>query len=312
MQKLANILAVLGVTIAAVTVTVAYWMARYLGEGVIDWNTIRPYTDILLILAVSLVISASLVRLVLNKDVKLVLARDARIFFWLAGAVLLGSVGFLLTKTIKPSNSYIISEFHKIYFDHKGYVSSYLGVASAQYPTDNWVMQEIISELNPDFVIETGTWRGGTALYYATILEKLNDHGKVITIDVNPYDPKVEAFKTWRERVEFIKGSSVSPEVVEAVKKRVQGHKVLVTLDSLHSKSHVLKELELYAPLVSKNSYIVVQDTQNSGHPIQVDFEGPWEAVQEFLKANKNFVIDQKREKHLLTANPSGYLRRVR
>jgi cephalosporin hydroxylase len=76
-----------------------------------------------------------------------------------------------------------------------------------------------------------------------------------------------------------------------------------------------LKELELYAPFVSLNSYIVVQDTHLNGHPNyqrSVPGEGPWEAVEEFLNTNKNFEIDHAREKNLITQNPSGFLKRVK
>lgn len=94
--------------------------------------------------------------------------------------------------------------------------------------------------------------------------------------------------------------------------KRVKNSKVLVTLDSLHTKKHVLKELNLYSNFVSLNSYIVVQDT-NVRHQVLPDFgPGPMEAVEEFLKTNKDFEIDHSREKFLLTFYPSGYLKRIK
>jgi cephalosporin hydroxylase len=179
-------------------------------------------------------------------------------------------------------------------------------------------MQEIISEVRPDFIVETGTNAGGTALFYATILQMLNGKGRVVTVDIGDPDSRVLQLPVWRERVEFIRGSSVSPEVFEKISNKVRGHKVLVTFDSLHTKEHVSKELNLYSQLVSLNSYLVVQDTQLMGHPIPLRLyshegkEGPWEAVQEFIATNKNFVIDHSRERLLLTANPSGFLKRVK
>jgi cephalosporin hydroxylase len=96
----------------------------------------------------------------------------------------------------------------------------------------------------------------------------------------------------------------------------VNGRKVLVTLDSEHTKEHVLKELQLYSTLVSLDSYIVVQDTHLNGHPVPwprlEKTGGPWEAVEEFLKTNKNFEVDRTREKHLATQNPGGFLKRVK
>jgi len=192
---------------------------------------------------------------------------------------------------------------------------SWLGINSMQYPTDNWVMQEIISEIKPDFIVETGTANGGTALFYATVLEKINPNGKVITVDIEPQIEESSRYKTFQERVEFIKGDSVSTEVIDAIDKRVKNGKVLVTLDSLHEKEHVLKELKLYSNFVSLNSYIVVQDgylyKYKPGYLPPGD-KGPAGAIEEFLKHNKNFQIDHSREKYCITQYPSGFLKRIK
>jgi len=96
------------------------------------------------------------------------------------------------------------------------------------------------------------------------------------------------------------------------VSKRVEDCKVIVILDSDHSKDHVLKELKLYSPLVSINSYIIVEDTNLNGHPIEPNFgPGPYEAVQEFLKQNNDFIVDKDRERLPVTFFPSGYLKRI-
>ena len=208
----------------------------------------------------------------------------------------------------------VIHKFNKIYYDFELFHKMWwLGVTTGQNPCDNWVMQEIITEVKPDFIIETGTGEGGTALFYATVLSQVNEHGKVLTLDLVPQFGKASKFKLFQERVEFIHGSAASPEIVEAVTQRVKGKKVLITLDSKHSKENVLNEIKCYAPLVSRDSYLVVQDTNANGHPVLPDFgPGPYEAVQEFLKTDKNFVIDHNREKFLLTFYPSGYLKRIR
>jgi cephalosporin hydroxylase len=246
-------------------------------------------------------------------------ARDVRVFFWIAGLTILGmliSLGLGAGK--QPSREEIVEQFYRVYYEADRLKTTFLGIASLQYPTDNWIMQEIIAEMRPDFIVEMGTNAGGTALFYATILEKVNDKGKVITVDVVDHDPRVLTFPIWKERVEYIHGSSVSGEVFERIRSRVQGTRVLVTLDSLHTKEHVLKEMKLYSQLVSPNSYLIVQDTQLMGHPIPLSIynhegkEGPWEAVEEFMKTNNNFAIDHSRERFLLTANPSGFLRRVK
>ena len=108
-------------------------------------------------------------------------------------------------------------------------------------------------------------------MFYATLLEPLQG-GRIITVDID--DPKVMEFAPWRERVQFIKGSSVSPEVFDQIKAQVQGRKVMITLGSEHTKEHVLKELELYSTLVPVDSYLVVQDTRLNGHPV------PWPRLE--------------------------------
>ncbi len=215
----------------------------------------------------------------------------------------------------ETGDEHIIKRFRKIYFGKDSYVGRYLGILSLQYPTDNWVMQEIISEIKPDFIIETGTFNGGTTLFYADILEKVNRGGRVITIDHRNLVKEASQKRNWRERVDFYQADSTAPGLVGMIAEKVKGKKVLVTLDSSHTKRHVLRELELYSPLVSPGSYIIVQDTHLGGHPnshISVPGEGPREAVEEFLKNRDDFVIDHSRERHLVSQNPSGYLRKVR
>ena len=119
-------------------------------------------------------------------------------------------------------------------------------------------------------------------------------------------------------KTEFIINNSVlvpRPEtelIVEEVKKRVEGGRVLVILDSDHSKKHVSKELELYAELVSTGSYMIVQDTDINGHPVRPNTgPGPMEAVEDFLEKNKTFKIDSSRERFLFTMHPKGYLQRL-
>jgi len=225
--------------------------------------------------------------------------------------------GLSLRRQLSPPKT--IERFHRLYYATRPYATtSFLGVPSMQYPSDNWVTQEIISEVKPDYIIETGTAAGGTALFYALVLENVNDQGKVITIDItsDALDPRVAEFRIWRERVEFVRSSSVSEELVRGLADRVRGRKVLVQLDSAHHRAHVLQELRMYSPLVSRGSYIIVSDTHLGGHPndhpTAEKGRGPWEAVETFLKENRRFRIDHSREKHLITQQPSGFLKRIR
>jgi cephalosporin hydroxylase len=208
----------------------------------------------------------------------------------------------------------IVKKFTQVYYASRVHDrTTWLGVSALQNPCDMWSMQEIISEIKPDFIIETGTYKGGGALYFATILQNVNGAGKVITVDINPQVEAASKFKVFQERVEVIQGSSVSTQVTDQIARRVADSKVIVTLDSNHHKDHVLKELEIYSKFVSLGSYLIVQDTAHHGHPLQTDYgEGPMEALSSFLKTNQNFVVDSSREKFLLTFFPQGYLKRIK
>ena len=154
------------------------------------------------------------------------------------------------------------------------------------------------------------------------VLDQVNKNGKILSVDIKDFrDKKVFESELYKERVEFIEGDSVAQETIDAIGERVKNHKVLVTLDSLHTKDHVLKELKLYSQFVSPGSYIVVQDTYWDLMPGSmkkeliaqgwtIGTEGPLEAVKEFLKTNDNFEIDKSKEKFLLTWYASGYLKR--
>lgn len=212
------------------------------------------------------------------------------------------------------SPTLVARRFQEVYYDSQVWVTTkWLGVPSEQAPTDNWNMQQLIVELQPDYIIETGTWYGGTTLFYAEVLSFVNPEGKVITIDIEPRVEQASKLPIWKQRVEMIVGSSIDPRVTDHVAKEVQGKKVLITLDSLHTREHVLKEMEIYSKLVTPGSYLVVQDTNINGNPVNPGFgPGPHEAVQEFLQTHDSYVADRSREKFLLTFYPGGWLKRVR
>ncbi len=192
---------------------------------------------------------------------------------------------------------------HRFTMELREIRSHFLGVELVQIPTDNWTMQEIISEIDPDFIIETGTYKGGSALYYASLLDALTQDGKVITVDVMAQHEKAASFDLFRRRVQFIEGDSVAPETIEKISQSVKSeHAVLVTLDSLHNPVHVGKELELYSKFVSVGSYIVVQD---------MFFRGMSQAVDKFLKKHPNFERDIARERYLFTKYRGGFLKRI-
>lgn len=209
----------------------------------------------------------------------------------------------------RESERNVAEKFQELYYGSAIWLTTrWLGVPSQQAPTDNWSMQEIIAETRPDYIVETGTANGGTSLFYAAVLSSVNPDGKVITVDVQHHVEDASKLPMWKERVEMIVGSSVDPKVTDQIAREVSGKKVLVTLDSLHTRDHVLHELESYSKLVTPGSYLVVQDTNINGHPVSPGSgPGPMEAVEDFLKTHDNFVVDRSREKFLLTFYPEGW-----
>lgn len=198
-------------------------------------------------------------------------------------------------------------DFHRIYHQ-AGKVglawgtTTWQGRRCAQNPLDLWVIGELIWKHQPRWLIETGTGEGGSARWYATILNLLNKGGQVITTDrIAPVGP---------HEFIFYKGSSL--ETIADIRERVRGDQTMVILDSDHRQAHVTAELNAYAPLVTPGQYLVVSDTHFNGHPVDPHFgPGPMEALDEWLPAHPEFLIDRSQERHLLTFNPGGFLRRV-
>ena len=151
-------------------------------------------------------------------------------------------------------------------------------------------------------------------MYFAHVLDGLGlERSKVITVDIETACQEAAKNPLWRKHVEFIEGSSTDANVVAQIAGKTKGKKVLVVLDSVHQRDHVLKELQFYAPLVSPGSYLVVEDTNSDGVPIFPGSIGPTAAVQEFLASaeGKDFVQDASREAMVLTFNPGGWLKRI-
>ncbi len=220
---------------------------------------------------------------------------------------------FLRSKDPEAERAAIIAAFTNLYYSEGiHYKTKWLGIPTLENPCDMWAIQEVISETKPDIIIETGTFKGGGAVFYASVLQNVNENGKVISVDIKPQMQEAAQTKLFRERVEFIEGSSVSDEVIAKIRDRIKGLRVMVTLDSDHHMDHVLKELRLYSGFVSKGCYLIVQDTSHNGHPLPTTYgKGPWEALEAFKAENKSFEVDLSRGKFLLTFHPKGFLRRI-
>lgn len=200
---------------------------------------------------------------------------------------------------------------------------TWMGRPIIQYPTDMFMIAELLWRVRPDFVIETGMAHGGSAVFYATILDAIGN-GHVISIEKDPWDYNLEMIEKspMRHRINVFKGSSVNETLFnKRVLPRVNGRSVFVVLDSNHTHDHVLAELKLYAPLVPRDSYIVVMDTaiefyghldKNQDRPWGKG-NNPWTAVKAFMAGdNHGFIYDKEVEMQaLLTAAPDGWLRRL-
>ncbi len=201
------------------------------------------------------------------------------------------------------------------------YHFTWLGRPIIQFPQDIVATQEIIWRVRPDLIVETGVARGGSLIFSASMLELLGGDGLVVGIDIDIREHnRVEIERhPMAKRIRMIQGSSVDESVVREVGTYAEGRRtVLVMLDSNHTHEHVLRELELYSPLVTPGSYLIVYDTLVEQMPEDMYPNRPWgrgdnplTAVREFLAHNADFEVDREVEQRLLiTVAPDGYLRR--
>lgn len=200
-------------------------------------------------------------------------------------------------------------EFHRAYYDAAPQTWKqvhWLGYPVHKNPCDLWVYQELIHRVRPAVILETGTLYGGSALYFASLCDLLG-HGHVLTIDREQRSDRPP-----HPRITYVLSPSTDPPVVAHVRALVaDAAPVMVVLDSDHRAAHVTAELEAYAPLVSVGSYLVVEDT-NLGHEVWLAFcPGPREALQAWHRQHPEFVVERQWERHGLTFQPGGWLRRV-
>jgi len=209
------------------------------------------------------------------------------------------------------------------------YNFSWLGRPIIQYPQDIVATQEIIWEVKPDLIIETGIAHGGSLILSASMLALLEVCGEIdkggsvvgIDIEIRQHNRlEIEKHPLYK-KITMIEGPSISEDVVKQVKEIAKTKKkIMVFLDSNHTHDHVLKELELYSPLVSKGSYLVAFDTIIEDLPPNLIKDRPWckgnnpkTAVWAFLKTHKEFEIDKEiQNKLLITVAPDGYLKRTK
>ena len=223
-------------------------------------------------------------------------------------------------KSLNNLSKKLISDSSKYEYS---YHFKWLGLPIIQLPQDVLVMQELIWKIKPDVIIETGIARGGSLIFYASMLKLLGTTGFVIgvDIDIRSHNKKTLERHPFYNRIKLIQGSSIGTKTIRNVKKLIKNKKkILVVLDSNHSHDHVLQELNLYAPFVKKGSYVVVFDSIVQDMPSSFVKKRPWgidnnpkTAIWEFLKTNQRFKIDKDIEnKLLITYAPDGYLKCIK
>jgi len=207
------------------------------------------------------------------------------------------------------------------------YSFSWLGRPIIQLPEDLIRIQEVIYQTQPDVIIETGVAHGGSLIFYASLCKAM-ERGRIIGIDIEIRPPNREAIESHQlsSLISLIEGSSVEPATVELVKSQVRDdEKVIVLLDSNHTKDHVLAELHDYAPLVTRGSYIVAMDgimEQVVGAPrtgLDWSWNNPRQAALEFVQVNQNYVIEEPpflfnegNVRNRVTYWPDAFIKRVR
>lgn len=193
----------------------------------------------------------------------------------------------------------------------------WMGQRALKNPMDAWIYQEIIFEIKPDIIIEIGNKNGGSTQFLAGMCELLGQ-GRVLALDIDH-----SVFTASHPRIEMITGDCSDQDILAMVREKCQGQKVLIIHDADHTKAAVLRDLRNFAPLVSPGSYLIVEDTTIgipgfSGDPnnpvgpyLMPRQNTPLQAIEEFLRENPNFVVDESRERYILTHNYRGYLRRM-
>jgi cephalosporin hydroxylase len=202
------------------------------------------------------------------------------------------------------------------------YHFTWLGRPMIQFPQDLIAIQEIVWRTRPEMIIETGVAHGGGLVFYASLLELLGGEGRAvgIDIDIRPHNRAAIESHLLARRITLLEGSSIDGAIVEQVRAVTQGKQTLVILDANHTHAHVLRELELYSPLIRPGGYLIVLDTGIDYLPDGYFPDRPWgkgnnpkTAVDEFLQRTDRFIVDEEmRAKLLITVAADGYLKCVK
>jgi cephalosporin hydroxylase len=211
--------------------------------------------------------------------------------------------------------AWVIDQFHRYWYDapDSWQKSHWLGFGLKQLPFDLQNYHDILWEMRPACVVQTGVSEGGSMAFFAHMMDALGAPPEALVIGID-ITLGADARRLAHPRIRLIEGSSTEASTLDQVRSLLPaGARGLVSLDSDHSRDHVLAEMRLYAEFVPVGGYMVVEDTNINGHPVLPGlWPGPYEAVDDFLATRSDFVHDHRWRRLLFSFHHHGWLRRVR
>lgn len=215
-----------------------------------------------------------------------------------------------MSPTNDPAEAY-----HRWYYDSEVWKQiTYLGVPIQKWVGDLWNYQEVIYRLRPRLIVEFGSYNGGSAVYFAELVQRIWPDGRVFAVDIDL--SRLDDAAKMHPVIEWLQASTADPAVAERIRilrENLPGP-VFIIIDSDHAKQHVLAELENIRGITRPGDYVLVEDGNINGHPVLPGWgEGPYEALAEYFSRHPgDYEHDDKQEaKFGFTFAPKGYLVRI-